>query len=107
MSFSRQRPGPSADSAASGTAAVAGGPTSAGVVPFPARISVEVTNHCNQRCVLCPRQDFTRPLGFMDEALFERVARDCAPHGTRLWLHFLGEPLLHRGLVRMITFRCV
>jgi radical SAM protein with 4Fe4S-binding SPASM domain len=70
--------------------------------PFPRRISVEVTNHCNQRCVLCPRQAFTRPLGFMDEALFERIARECAPHGTRLWLHFLGEPLLHRGLVRMI-----
>lgn len=71
--------------------------------PFPRRISVEVTNHCNQRCVLCPRQQFTRPLGFMDEALFGRVARECAPHGTRLWLHFLGEPLLHRGLVRMIA----
>jgi len=70
--------------------------------PFPRRISVEVTNHCNQRCVLCPRQAFTRPLGFMDEDLFARIARECAPHGTRLWLHFLGEPLLHRGLVRMI-----
>jgi len=72
--------------------------------PFPRRVSVEVTNYCNQRCVLCPRQGFTRPLGFMDTALFARVARECAQHGTRLWLHFLGEPLLHRGLVRMIAF---
>jgi MoaA/NifB/PqqE/SkfB family radical SAM enzyme len=70
--------------------------------PFPRRINVEVTNHCNQRCPLCPRQAFTRPLGFMEPALFERVARECATHGTRLWLHFLGEPLLHRDLVRMI-----
>lgn len=74
------------------------------VAPFPRRVSVEVTNHCNQRCVLCPRQGFTRPLGFMDHALFEKVARECAHHSTRLWLHFLGEPLLHRGLVRMIAF---
>lgn len=73
-------------------------------VPFPQRISVEVTNYCNQRCVLCPRQEFTRPLGFMDRALFERIARECAQHATRLWLHFLGEPLLHRDLVRMIAF---
>jgi len=70
--------------------------------PFPQRINVEVTNHCNQRCPLCPRQAFTRPTGFMDPAIFERIARECAAHPVRLWLHFLGEPLLHRGLVGMI-----
>ncbi|MCW5890337.1 MAG: radical SAM protein [bacterium] len=73
-----------------------------GPAPFPGRINVELTNHCNQRCVLCPRQAFTRPLGFMDPAVFERVARECAEHGTRLWLHFLGEPLLHRRLVDLV-----
>jgi hypothetical protein len=72
--------------------------------PFPSRINVELTNHCNQRCPLCPRQDFTRPLGFMTEEVFAAVVRECAPHPTRLWLHFLGEPLLHRHLVRMIRF---
>jgi len=70
--------------------------------PFPTRVSVEVTNHCNQRCVLCPRQEFTRPLGFMRAEVFDRIVEQCAPHRTRLWLHFLGEPLLHKGLVRMI-----
>jgi MoaA/NifB/PqqE/SkfB family radical SAM enzyme len=70
--------------------------------PFPTRVSVEVTNHCNQRCALCPRQAFTRPLGFMTEDVFARVVAQCAPHRARLWLHFLGEPLLHRALVRMI-----
>src|SRR5688572_10192429 len=71
---------------------------------FPRRINVEVTNHCNQRCPLCPRQGFTRPLGFMDRALYERIVEECALHGARVWLHFLGEPLLHRGLVDMIRF---
>jgi MoaA/NifB/PqqE/SkfB family radical SAM enzyme len=69
---------------------------------FPLRVNVEVTNHCNQRCVLCPRQEFTRPLGFMAIERFERIVAECAAHPTRLWLHFLGEPLLHRGLARMI-----
>ena len=69
---------------------------------FPSRVNVEVTNHCNQRCTLCPRQEFTRPLGFMAMDVFERVVAECAPQDTRLWLHFLGEPLLHRQLVRMI-----
>jgi MoaA/NifB/PqqE/SkfB family radical SAM enzyme len=71
--------------------------------PFPTRVNVELTNHCNQRCVLCPRQGFTRPLGFMDADVFARVARECAAHGTRMWLHFLGEPLLHRRLVELIA----
>jgi len=69
---------------------------------FPRRINVEPTNHCNQRCRLCPRQGFTRPLGFMELPLFRRLARECAGHDTTVWLHFLGEPLLHRGLVDMV-----
>lgn len=73
------------------------------VPAFPRRLNVEVTNHCNQRCPLCPRTGFTRPLGFMDPALFARLAAECAGHATRLWLHFLGEPLLHRGLLDMIA----
>ena len=70
--------------------------------PFPGRINVELTNHCNQRCTLCPRLGFTRPLGFMARDVFDKVVAECALHGTRLWLHFLGEPLLHRDLARMI-----
>jgi MoaA/NifB/PqqE/SkfB family radical SAM enzyme len=74
----------------------------AGFEPFPRRVNIELTNYCNQRCTLCPRQAFTRPLGFMARDLFERVVRECAQHPTRLWLHFLGEPLLHRDVVRMV-----
>ena len=70
---------------------------------FPTRVNIELTNHCNQRCVLCPRQGFTRPLGFMARPVFERVTEECAAHGTRLWLHFLGESLLHRDLLGLIT----
>ena len=72
--------------------------------PFPHRVNVELTNYCNQRCTLCPRQGFTRPLGFMDRTVYERVAHECAGHRCKLWLHFLGEPLLHRDVVRMIRF---
>ncbi len=69
---------------------------------FPRRINVELTNHCNQRCRLCPRLGFTRPLGFMDPAVFGRLARECARHETALWLHFLGESLLHPELPALI-----
>lgn len=65
---------------------------------------MELTNHCNQRCVLCPREGFTRPLGFMDRSVFERIARECAGLETSLWLHFLGEPLLHPETADLVAF---
>ncbi len=83
----------------------ANGPTApalSAAQPFPTRINVEITNHCNQRCPLCPRLGFTRPLGFMAPELFARIADECAGHPTTLWLHFLGEPLLHVDLPHMI-----
>lgn len=70
---------------------------------FPRRINVELTNHCNQRCVLCPRQAFTRPLGFMEGSVFERIVAECAGQETALWLHFLGEPLLHPGAAALVA----
>lgn len=74
------------------------------LAPFPRRINVEPTNHCNQRCRLCPRLGFTRPLGFMSMELFARIADECAGHDTALWLHFLGEPLLHREVIAMVRY---
>jgi MoaA/NifB/PqqE/SkfB family radical SAM enzyme len=53
---------------------------------------------------LCPRGGFTRALGFMDRDVFAAIARECAAHSTALWLHFLGEPLLHRELPELV--RC-
>jgi MoaA/NifB/PqqE/SkfB family radical SAM enzyme len=71
---------------------------------FPARISVEVTNRCNQTCRLCPRAGFTRPLGTIEPELFRTIADEVASHGSVLWLHFLGEPLLHPRLIDLITY---
>ena len=70
--------------------------------PFSKRLNIELTNHCNQRCPLCPRLGLTRPLGFLDLEVFKRIVNECAEHDTQFWLHFLGEPLLHRHAMEMI-----
>ena len=62
----------------------------------PVKVNVEVTNHCNQRCVLCPRLGFTRPLGFMARDVFEKVARECGVVHT---------PVLRSRVVRALVRR--
>ncbi len=70
---------------------------------FPERINVEPTNLCNMRCRLCPHPKMKRAQGRMDLELFRRIARECAGHGTALWLQYMGEPLLHPGIIEMIA----
>lgn len=70
---------------------------------FPARVSVEVTNRCNQTCRLCPRAGFTRPVGSMHRDRFGRIVAEIAAHRTVLWMHFLGEPLLHPELLDLVA----
>ena len=38
----------------------------------------------------------------MPVELFRKLADEAAPHGARLWLHFLGEPLLHPAIFDMV-----
>jgi radical SAM protein with 4Fe4S-binding SPASM domain len=39
----------------------------------------------------------------MHRDVFARIADECARHPATLWLHFLGEPLMHEDLPWMIT----
>jgi len=71
---------------------------------FPARIHVEPTNVCNLDCHFCPYSRQTRRKGFMDPALFRKIVDECRPHNPKLWLHFLGEPLLHKRLPELIEY---
>jgi radical SAM protein with 4Fe4S-binding SPASM domain len=74
------------------------------LVPFPTRIHLESTNACNLDCVFCPYGRQTRRKGFMDPGLFRQIVDECAPHDPKIWLHFLGEPLLHKRLPELIAY---
>jgi len=71
---------------------------------FPKRIHIEPTNFCNQKCHFCPRNEMERPQGNMKLELFQKIADDCRGHDVRVWLHFMGEPLLNPALFDMIEY---
>lgn len=60
---------------------------------------IELTNHCNTRCVHCPHETISRPRGRMERATFEAIVEKIRAHakGARFSLSFsgMGEPLLH------------
>jgi radical SAM protein with 4Fe4S-binding SPASM domain len=73
------------------------------LAPFPTRIHIESTNVCNLDCLYCPYGRQTRQKGYMGIELFKKLVEECQGRDVRLWLHFLGEPLLNRDLPAMIA----
>jgi len=64
---------------------------------IPREFYIEVTNHCNAQCIMCPHEKMKRKRGHMPWDIFTRIIDQCRPfEGTGLWmnLHKDGEPLL-------------
>ena len=60
------------------------------------RIYVEITNCCNLRCDFCPGT--RRTPGFLAPADFDRMAPQLKAYTDYVYLHVMGEPLLHPAL---------
>lgn len=71
---------------------------------FPVELAIEITNHCNADCIMCPRQKMTRGKGFMDFDLFKKIVDEVKDYTEFVFLHLAGEPLLHPELMRMINY---
>lgn len=74
------------------------------LLPFAQALHLEVTNACNLRCVMCPRQSMDRPVGRMDRELFTEIARQLRPFRGAIEsvaLMGLGEPFLHPELIEL------
>ena len=65
------------------------------------RAYVEIGNICNLACSFCPGT--RRPPRQMTEEEFSRVCAALAPHTDSIFLHVMGEPLLHGSLDRFLT----
>lgn len=64
--------------------------------PRFAKAYLEITNLCNLSCHFC--HGTGRKGEFMPVERFERLARELRPYTDFLYLHVLGEPLLHPEL---------
>ena len=61
---------------------------------------LEITNVCNLSCAFCPGT--RRAAGFMSPERFRLLAGRLRPHTEYLYLHLMGEPLLHPDLPRLL-----
>ena len=68
--------------------------------------AIESTNHCNLRCVMCPRGEpdiMERSLGTMSDGLFQKILDDAKFFTDPCWFHWFGEPLMHPRLFEQIA----
>ena len=65
------------------------------------RIYLEITNVCNLACSFCPGTE--RTPRFLSPAEFRILAEKLRPHTRYLYLHVMGEPLLHPALEKLLT----
>lgn len=69
----------------------------------PPRINnIEVTNRCNIRCIICPREDLSRPIGDMDLDSFKNIVAMCEKYTDKIGFCGFGEPLLNKDIVAMV-----
>jgi len=64
------------------------------------KIYVEITNVCNLKCSFCPGTK--REKCYMSSSEFEKVLQSIKPYTDYIYLHLMGEPLLHPELKRIL-----
>lgn len=105
-------PPPQNGAASAETAGVKNPSSSGGAGPalaageFPGRLTLELTNHCNYRCPMCPsRLDLKVPRGLMPAELFKRIVDEAVEHlPVGLVPFFRGESLMHPELAPLIAY---
>lgn len=64
------------------------------------KVYLEITNRCNLACSFCPGT--RRPARIMSPAEFDLLAGKLRPFTDFLYLHVMGEPLLHPALCEIL-----
>ena len=68
-------------------------------------VSIEPSNTCNARCVMCPYHKMTRPKEIMPMELFKKIADDCLLEEVKNFnLNFYNEPFLDPFIFNRIKY---
>lgn len=65
------------------------------------KIYIEITNVCNYSCSFCKGNK--RECGYISVENFERVIHKIKGYTKYIYLHVLGEPLLHKNLAEIVN----
>jgi radical SAM protein with 4Fe4S-binding SPASM domain len=66
---------------------------------------IESTNHCNIKCIMCPRGEpdiMQREVGHMEQSTLDLVLEKNEFFGEPTWLHWFGEPLMNPKIFEYI-----
>lgn len=76
-------------------------------VAHPSSIMLEVTNHCNLKCITCPREyQYGEEMekGFMDIKQLKKIIDEVYPYVDSIGLTGLGETLLYKQLPEALKY---
>ena len=65
------------------------------------KVYIEITNCCNLSCEFCPKT--SRPLKFISIEQFRYILKSIKPYTDYIYLHIMGEPLLHPMLSELLA----
>lgn len=70
----------------------------------PVMLNIEPTNKCNLKCVMCPRDQMTRPLGTMNIQDYKKLMLQAQDAGvTEITLNGYGEPFITEEVYEMVS----
>ena len=68
-------------------------------------ITIEVTNKCGAKCIMCPREKMIQPRELMNQELYEKIVKDAFNEGVEIIdLCGYGDVFLDRGLMEKLKF---
>ena len=76
-------------------------------IAHPSSIMLEVTNHCNLKCITCPREyQYGEEMakGFMDIEQLKKVVDQAYPYVDSIGLTGLGETLMYKQLPEALEY---
>lgn len=71
---------------------------------FPQVLCLEITNHCNLKCVMCPHPEMTRSKGEMNFDLFCKLIDEAEGKSEMAMLYGLGESLISKNFFKYAEY---